>query len=244
MRFFYLAATLLLFTCCIPADFPCFRDQQLIYPRVRAAYAATWAPLQRLLINHHIDPTRLELFFRIFKIGRSLEVWGRTQGEGAYQLLRTYPIAGTSGTLGPKRAQGDGQVPEGFYELDRFNPQSCYYLSLGLNYPNASDRLLGSAQPGQDIFIHGSDVTVGCVPITDAFIQEAYVLAVEAHNAGQQHIQVHIFPFPLTEENLFARRQSAHFTFWKSLQPGYEYFARHHSLPEVLVDSVGSYAIR
>ncbi|OUJ75655.1 hypothetical protein BXP70_05660 [Hymenobacter crusticola] len=239
-----LAVILLLSTCCAQVEEPSFRDQQLLYPRVRAAYAATWEPLQALLRSHHIEPSRLELFFRAFKIGQRLEVWGRNAGEGPYQLLRTYSIAGTSGTLGPKRAQGDGQVPEGFYELDRFNPRSLYYLSLGLNYPNASDRLLGSAHPGQDIFIHGSDVTIGCVPITDALIQEAYVLAVEAHNAGQQHIQVHIFPFSLTEENLFTRQHSRHYDFWKSLQPGYEYFTRHHTLPEVLVDSVGSYAIR
>ncbi|WP_324676278.1 hypothetical protein [Hymenobacter sp. GOD-10R] len=241
---FLLATTLLLSTCSAQLDGPCFRDQQLLYPRVREAYAATWKPLQVVLQRHHIEPSRLELFFRAFKIGRQLEVWGRNQGEGPYQLLRTYPIAGTSGTLGPKRTEGDGQVPEGFYELDRFNPQSLYYLSLGLNYPNAADRLLGSAHPGQDIFIHGSDVTIGCLPITDALIQEAYVLAVEAHNAGQQHIAVHIFPFALTNANLMARQQSRHYAFWQSLQPGYEYFAQHHTLPEVTVDSTGSYAIR
>jgi murein L,D-transpeptidase YafK len=119
---FLLATTLLLSTCCAQLNEPSFRDQQFLYPRVREAYAAKWKSLQLLLRRHHIDPARLELFFRAFKIGRQLEAWGRNQGEGPYQLLRIYPIAGTSGTLGPKRAQGDGQVPEGFYELDRFNP--------------------------------------------------------------------------------------------------------------------------
>jgi murein L,D-transpeptidase YafK len=239
-----LLTTILLTLLQAQAGEPSFRDQQLTYPRVQAAYAATWSQVQRLLQSHTIDPSRLELFFRAFKIGRRLEVWGRNQGAGPFQLLRTYPIAGTSGSLGPKRAQGDGQVPEGFYEVDRFNPCSLYYLSLGLNYPNAADRLLGSAQPGQDIFIHGSDVTIGCLPITDALIQEAYVLAVEAHNAGQQTMPVHIFPFALSEANLLARQQSRHYAFWQSLRPGYEYFEQHHTLPEVTVDLGGSYVIR
>jgi murein L,D-transpeptidase YafK len=196
------------------------------------------------LQSRNINPSRLEIFLRAFKIGRRLEVWGRNQGAGPFQQLRTYRIAGTSGNLGPKRAGGDGQVPEGFYEIDRFNPCSLYHLSLGLNYPNAADRLLGSAQPGQDIFIHGSDVTIGCLPITDALIQEVYVLAVQARYAGQQTISVHIFPFALSEANLLARRQNQHYAFWQSLRPGYEYFEQHHTLPEVTVDLAGSYVIR
>ncbi|GGE95257.1 L,D-transpeptidase family protein [Hymenobacter cavernae] len=239
-----LTAILLLIARHVPPDAPSFRDQQLMNPRVQAAYAATWEPLRHLLWSRNIDPHQLEIFFRAFKIGRRLEVWGRNRSLGTFQLLRTYPIAGTSGTLGPKRAAGDGQVPEGFYELDRFNPKSLYHLSLGLNYPNASDRLLGSAQPGQDIFIHGSNVTIGCLPITDALIREAYVLAVEARTAGQQSIPVHIFPFALSEENLLTHQQSRHSAFWRSLKLGYNYFEQHHTLPEVTVDPAGCYVVQ
>ena len=54
-----------------------------------------------------------------------------------------------SGTTGPKRAEGDYQVPEGFYYINEFNPNSKYHLSLGLNYPNASDKILSdSIDPG------------------------------------------------------------------------------------------------
>jgi murein L,D-transpeptidase YafK len=68
-------------------------------------------------------------------------------------------------------------------------------FSLGLNYPNASDRLLSdSLQPGGDIYIHGSCVTTGCIPITDGQIEELYVLTAYAKNRGQDFIPVHIFP--------------------------------------------------
>jgi murein L,D-transpeptidase YafK len=190
-----------------------------------------------LLFSHHIEPGRLEVFVRVFKIGRKVEVWGRNQGAAGFELLRTYPVAACSGGLGPKRREGDGQVPEGFYTINRFNPSSLYHLSLGLDYPNATDRQRGEAKPGGDIFIHGSNVTIGCVPITDALIEELYVLLVEARSAGQAEIPVHIFPFELNAETLRRYRQHRAYGFWQSLRPGYAYFEQHRnlSLPAVAV---------
>ncbi|WP_262386068.1 murein L,D-transpeptidase family protein [Hymenobacter sp. BT491] len=241
MRYFLLALGLLA-TLGARSSAPSFREQQLQYPRVRAAYAAKWPELQRLLISHGIRASELEIFVRAFKIGRRLEVWGRNRGDAQLQPLRTYFIAGTSGTLGPKRCAGDGQVPEGFYSVNRFNPNSLYHLSLGLDYPNNSDMLLSGSDPGGDIFIHGSDQTIGCLPITDALIEEVYVLAVEARNAGQATIPVHIFPFELCDENLTTYQHHAHHYFWQSLQLGYQYFEKHHDLPKVLVQPTGLYA--
>src|SRR5690606_11025729 len=97
-----------------------------------------------------------------------------------FTLVKTYPVCSSSGLPGPKRKKGDRQTPEGFYHIDRFNPQSAFHLSLGINYPNSSDKILGHSDPGGDIFIHGSCVTIGCVPLTDDLIKEVYVLAVEA----------------------------------------------------------------
>ena len=74
-------------------------------------------------------------------------MWARNRDGGPFELLKKYPLAATSGSLGPKRAAGDYQVPEGFYEIDRFNPKSWFHLSLGLNYPNAADRALGEPRP-------------------------------------------------------------------------------------------------
>ncbi|MBO3273028.1 L,D-transpeptidase family protein [Hymenobacter defluvii] len=198
------------------------------------------------LAAHGINPSQPEIFLRAFKVGRQLEVWARTRATATpFVLVRTFYIAGTSGTLGPKRREGDGQVPEGFYQLDRFNPTSAYHLSLGLNYPNASDRCQSDAQhPGGDIFIHGSNVTVGCLPITDAGIEELYVLATEARAGGQDTIEVHIFPFALTPENLAARRNSTHAIFWQNLSAGYTFFEQNHQLPHLATDARGAYTVR
>ena len=196
------------------------------------AQAATGPLVASRLRLLGLDPHRLEIFLRLIKTNRELEVWGRTPGTGPFVLLNAYPLAATSGTLGPKRHAGDYQVPEGFYEIDRFNPQSNFHLSLGLNYPNAADRALGEPEPGGDIFIHGGEVTVGCLPLTDAGIEEVYLVAVAARAAGQMVIPVHIFPFPMTEPELARHRASPHQAFWRGLMPGYAYFEQHHQAPE------------
>jgi murein L,D-transpeptidase YafK len=211
---------------------PAYWQQQLAYARVRAAHARCWPTLLARLQAQHLDPARLELFFRLLKTSRTLEVWARNQGEVAFRPLPGYPLAATSGTLGPKRYAGDGQVPEGYYRINRFNPLSAFHLSLGLDYPTPADVLAtGPADPGGDIFIHGSNVTDGCLPLTDAGIEEVYLLAVAARAAGQASIAVHIFPFPLTENELTRRAGSPHAAFWRELAPGYAYFEQHR-VPE------------
>ncbi|MCA8831369.1 L,D-transpeptidase family protein [Hymenobacter pini] len=221
---------------------PSFRANQLLFPRVRTAYAANEAAVHALIRRNGLAPDKLELFVRAFKIGRRVEVWGRNQSRGQFVLLRTFGLAGTSGTLGPKRQAGDGQIPEGFYTINRFNPDSKYFLSLGLDYPNAADQhRAGLLDPGNDIFIHGSNETIGCLPITDAGIQELYVLAVEARSAGQTSIPVHIFPFELTADNLARRMTSPHLAFWQQLAPGYEVFERTHEVPAIAISAEGQY---
>ncbi|MDO7852832.1 L,D-transpeptidase family protein [Hymenobacter convexus] len=207
-----------------------FWKEQLRFPRVRAAQAAIGPALATRLRTHSLDSKQLEIFIRMIKSRAELEVWARNQGSGPFQLLETYPLSATSGTLGPKRRAGDYQVPEGFYEIDRFNPKSNYHLSLGLNYPNAADRALGEPNPGGDIFIHGGAASIGCLPITDAGIEEVYLLAVAARAAGQAVIPVHLFPFAITEAELAKRRNSPHQAFWRGLLPGYAYFEQHHEV--------------
>lgn len=249
MRFLLLTAAVLLVAAAArssaraPEPNPAFRANQLRFPRVRAAYAVHQSATHALLHRNGLAPERLELFVRAFKVGRRVEAWGRNQDQGQFVLLRTFRLAGTSGTLGPKRQAGDGQIPEGFYSINRFNPDSKYHLSLGLDYPNAADQVrAGSLDPGNDIFLHGSDETIGCLPITDAGIRELYVLAVEARSAGQVSIPVHIFPFELTDENLALRMTSPHAAFWQQLAPGYQVFERTHALPTVVVTAAGTYA--
>ncbi|SES95581.1 L,D-transpeptidase family protein [Hymenobacter actinosclerus] len=229
-----------------PAPDPAFRTEQLRYPRVREAYAQYQEAVRARLRRQQIAPERLELFVRAFKMERRVEVWGRNQDGGPFILLRTFALAGVSGRLGPKRRAGDRQIPEGFYTINRFNPNSEFLLSLGLDYPNAADQqhTPSGLDPGDNIFVHGSHETIGCLPITDAGIQELYVLAVEARAAGQRNIPVHIFPFGLTANQLARRQQSPHYAFWQELAPAYAYFETHRTLPTVIVATNGAYVAR
>ena len=230
-----------------------FKTEQLTYSRVRTAYDEKRDYIEAFLKENGYDGFDNELFIRIFKEDEEVEVWLRpvatTASEKEFKLLVTYDICRLSGTLGPKRLQGDEQIPEGFYHIDRFNPSGNFYLSLGLNYPNASDKILGEqGNLGGDIFIHGSCVTIGCVPITDALIKELYVLAIEARTTGQSKIPVHIFPTRLTEANLTtlaAKNYSdALLNFWRNLKPGYDYFEKNHVLPDIGVDNNGAYYLK
>ena len=128
---------------------------------------------QRRYFEKRISGKRLKwpakyVYIRSFKYDAQLEVWVKNEAKEKYKLFKTYKVCMQSGTMGPKRLQGDYQVPEGFYYINEFNPHSNYHLSLGLNYPNASDRILSdSFRPGGNIYIHGSCVSVGCIPVTD-----------------------------------------------------------------------------
>lgn len=182
------------------------------------------------------------LFFRAFKVEKELEIWAEGT-KNTMVLLRTYPIAAASGTPGPKRRQGDLQVPEGVYKVDRFNPNSMFHLSLGLNYPNASDRILGDkADPGSDIFIHGNEVSIGCMAMTDEKIEEIYDLATKAKRA----ITVHIFPCRMSGNAYAAikRDYPQHRTFWTQLEPIYLAFEDTKRVPKVSIDSKGRYKLK
>lgn len=184
-----------------------------------------------------------ELFLRAFKREGELEAWARGDGD-RFSLVRTFPILTASGDPGPKRREGDRQVPEGFYRIDRFNPLSSYHLSLRVDYPNASDRERSDRErPGFDIYIHGGSQTVGCLPIGDDGIEALYVLADEADN--RDGIPVHVFPARMTGEAWvrFAAAHPAHAEFWAELRPGYEAFEESRRLPEISVDAAGRYRV-
>ena len=171
-------------------------------------------------------------------------------GKIHYKLFKTYKVCALAGTLGPKRMEGDYQVPEGFYYINEFNPKSNYHLSLGINYPNISDRILSDAiNPGGDIYIHGSCVTVGCIPLTDPMIEEVYILTAHAKNQGQDFIPVHIFPIrynvkrsidflgKLTKDDEQLKDFSSH------LEDAFNYFEKHKQVPVVAVSDKGEYYV-
>jgi murein L,D-transpeptidase YafK len=172
------------------------------------------------------------LYVRIFKAESEMEVWlGRPAGD--YVLFRTYAICNWSGDLGPKTREGDKQAPEGFYMVSarQMNPRSANYLAFNLGYPNAYDRAHGYT--GSALMVHGGCRSVGCYAITDAAIQELFVLAREALAAGQREFPVHAFPFRMSEENMAIREGSRWYPFWQNMRQGYDIFEISHRPPVV-----------
>ncbi len=166
------------------------------------------------------------VFIRIVKESWLLELW--VHHEGTWQILKTYPVAAMSGTLGPKQAEGDEQAPEGFYDVvpGRMNPKSRYHLSFNIGYPNEYDRSLG--RTGSFIMIHGSDVSIGCFAMTDEGIEEIYTMVNEAFRAGQPRVEVHIYPFEMTAARMEREKDSPHIDFWRTLQPRWQHTHNHH----------------
>ena len=184
-----------------------------------------------------------ELFLRWFKREAVVELWAR-EDAGRFQLVATYEILASSGGPGPKRREGDGQVPEGFYEIDRFNPESRFHLSLGLDYPNAADRILADRErPGGEIFIHGSNVSIGCAPLGDAAIEQLYLAALDTRRRNPARIAVHVFPARMNgpDWKTFATGHATLASFWQQLQPAYDAFERDRLVPSFIVAPDGRY---
>jgi murein L,D-transpeptidase YafK len=232
------------------APYLSFVDYQRSFPRPQEAMLRKLDTLKKQFYTKKLTWPAQAIYIRSFKYDSQLEVWVKEPGASTFSLFKTYAVCALAGSLGPKRVQGDYQVPEGFYYINEFNPFSSYYLSLGLNYPNASDRILSdSLKPGGDIYIHGSCVTVGCIPITDQQIDELYILAAYARDAGQDFIPVHIFPcrfdVPKSQEylNELCKDDPVLKTFSEKLAGAYFYFQRTKRLPVVMVTEDGAYHV-
>jgi murein L,D-transpeptidase YafK len=225
-----------------------FLSQQKRYPRVRTAIDEKQALITQQLKAKGLTINSYELLLVAYKDSDELELYVKSKQADTYQKLATYAVCKRSGGLGPKRQEGDLQVPEGFYHIDRFNPSSSFHLSLGLNYPNQADRLRNKvAKLGGDIFIHGACVTVGCLPMTDDKIKEIYLYAVYAKHQGQEQIPVYVFPFRMTDNNVAHYRQKYRnqpelLRFWQNLKIGYDTFAQNKKALKFTVAANGDYS--
>lgn len=225
-----------------------FIAEQKRYERVRTAFREKGVTVSDKLTEAGISSNELNLLIVTYKEEGILRIYGKRKSESTYSKLTDYSICSKSGQLGPKRKMGDQQVPEGFYHIDRFNPSSSFYLSLGINYPNLADKKKTTASnPGGDIFIHGSCVTIGCLPMTDDKIKEIYLYAIIARATGQIKIPVYIFPFEMTDQNMahYARKYSNNNTlleFWKNLKTGYDKFESEKKELKITVNANGDYS--
>ncbi len=242
---FFLLCGFFLFASAMYKD---FLTEQMKFERVRTAVKDKQEIIEKLLREHEIATDNVHLLLVVTKDNDCIDVYAKTKTQTSYQKIHSYKICSRSGHLGPKRKQGDGQVPEGFYYIDRFNPVSNFYLSMGINYPNQSDKRKSSYRdPGGDIFIHGSCVTIGCLPITDDSIKELYLLAVYAKNNGQDRIPVYIFPFRMTDQqilNYYAeyKGNDALLSFWKNLKTGFDLFMKEQKELNIKVNANGDYS--
>ena len=223
-----------------------FRDQQLMYDRVFVAYQEKSEDVYSKLKKVGIQRDDFEVFIRGFKFEEDLEVWAKNRDEHEYRLVTTYKFCQNIGDLGPKRKEGDKQIPEGVYSLSNFNPNSDFFLSLQVDYPNTSDRILSDPRyPGGLIFIHGGCETIGCIPITDNFIKELYIICVEAKNNGQKDIPIHLFPARLTDENFTLLKNQCNdqvvVDFWNQLKIGFQLFEDNKIIPRTIINSKGDY---
>jgi murein L,D-transpeptidase YafK len=229
---------------------PDFLSQQKKYERVKTAFSEKEAVIAENLHKNGFATDDAHILFVAYKAEELLELYAKKKSDTIYKLIATYDICESSGVLGPKRKQGDGQVPEGFYSINIFNHASNYYLSLGINYPNQSDRKKSKASDlGGAIMIHGSCVTIGCLPMTDDKIKEIYVYAVLARSNGQNDIPVYIFPFRMEDFNfqVYKKRYGHNkmlVDFWANLKVGYDKFILEKSALQVSVDKSGDYLFK
>ncbi|HML13415.1 MAG TPA: L,D-transpeptidase family protein [Xanthobacteraceae bacterium] len=179
-------------------------------------------------------PKESPILVRLFKEESELEVW-KQDTTGRFALLKTYPICRWSGELGPKVKEGDRQAPEGFYPITpgQMNPNSSYYLSINLGFPNEYDRAWG--RTGDFLMIHGICSSRGCYAMTDEQIGEIYALARESFFGGQQSFQVQALPFRMTPLNMARHRTNPNMAFWKMLKEGYDHFEVTRLEPKVNV---------
>jgi murein L,D-transpeptidase YafK len=177
-------------------------------------------------------PKESPILVRVYKEESELEVW-KQDADGRYAHLKTYPICRWSGELGPKVKQGDRQAPEGFYTITpaQMNPNSNYYLSFNLGFPNAYDK--ANDRSGAFLMVHGDCSSAGCYAMTDEQMGEIFALGRDSFFGGQKAFQVQAFPFRMTPVNMAKHRNSPHMAFWRMLKQGSDVFEVTRHEPKV-----------
>lgn len=163
------------------------KGSETVESRISAIQGDVWNRLENNLnlAGYKMNYPK-EIILAAFKEERVLQVYSKDYN--GIKLIKEYPFTAFSGELGPKLKEGDKQIPEGIYEVEYLNPNSSFYLSIKVSYPNEFDKskteLSDIADMGGDIFIHGKSATIGCIPLGDVAIEEVFVLTQKAINNG------------------------------------------------------------
>lgn len=200
-------------------------------------------------IGERLEKLGLQLgdpvFVRVFKEEHELELWMRGEGDEHYTLFRVYRIVGRSGSLGPKRREGDAQAPEGFYYVSpsRMRPETRHHLGFDIGFPNDYDR--HHERTGSDILVHGGGTSAGSFALAPESMNEIYTIAEAALREGQPFFRVNAFPFRMTDRRMEEewKRQPEWISFWANLKEGYDFFENVNLPPDVSVEA-GDYRFR
>lgn len=198
--------------------------------RAETARVRTEPALRRLCAEHKVSYPPAEILLVGIKSDKVLQVWANGKKGARLKLLKSYSMLAASGVLGPKRKEGDLQVPEGRYKVVVFNPESRFHLSMGLNYPNSDDiKWADREKPGGEIYIHGNQVSIGCMAMGDTMIEEIYTLC---KASLIKPVKVDIFPFAMTEKNMawareeFPASDTDRWRVWSALKKRWDSFQK------------------
>ena len=165
--------------------------------------------LMRYFAQAKVNYPPKDIALLAFKKEQQVQLWAKNN-QNAWRHIHTYPFTANSGRLGPKLKERDRQIPEGIYRLTAFNPLSRMHLSMMINYPNDFDRIQaskdGRKKLGNNIFIHGKSISVGCLAVGNHAIDQLFLLT---RRVGLNHVKLVIAPNDLRrgkpETNTFAQ---------------------------------------
>lgn len=208
--------------------------------RSDAAIARVEASLSARLESQNLE-LGAAVYLRITKQPARLTAYIQSV-DNQYVEFRSWDICTYSGGLGPKKSEGDGKSPEGFYNVssEQMNPRSSFHLSFNLGFPNAFDRLQGYT--GSYLMVHGRCASIGCYAMGDDAIEEIWTLMTHAFVGGQKNIPVHIFPFEISAKNLQNLSDHPSEPFWRQLAPAWQTFEA-TSIPPSVVVRGGRYVV-
>ncbi|MCW5947152.1 MAG: L,D-transpeptidase family protein [Fimbriimonadales bacterium] len=200
-----LASKCVVFTSVVVATAVTYSGQRTVADVLKNTRPKVETKFKPLFLQHQLTWPPKNLVLVALKREKKLEVWAHDDGTTP-KLVATYDILAASGGLGPKRKEGDRQVPEGFYNLSYLNPNSRYHLSVFIDYPNKEDIAHSKVpryQMGGEIFVHGRAVSIGCIAIGDAAIEEVFTLCALTPSSKRRIV---ISPVDFRKEPEFAMK--------------------------------------
>ncbi len=211
--------------------------------------------LPNLIKQKGLKYDRLDILLIAYKKDLLVQIWIKEKNFNSKFLpLTSFKITDSSVAIpGPKSKYGDRLAPEGYYTL-KYYPSfrwSDFYLAFRVSYPNEADlirrRYWGiSNKSGGDINIHGSCISIGCIPIGNPDMEELFFL-IRANQKNGSNINVLLLPFDFKKIGLHDQKKDAYndnrklYDFWQSLEKIDKYFQNTGMIPRLSVDQTTGY---